>query len=122
MNLLVVVQDVLQLLPANERKDSVVIQVHNDVLTPMVMGDSVQLSQVLLNVLRNAVQAQVAGKPVHIDVRVLAADGRWQVAARADRGGGADAVDPGLPYRRCQCRRNRRGLVRTTGKVETPSL
>lgn len=84
VNLLVVVQDVLQLLPANERKDSVVIQVHNDVLTPMVMGDSVQLSQVLLNVLRNAVQAQVAGKPVHIDVRVLAADGRWQVAVEDD--------------------------------------
>ena len=84
VNLLVVVQDVLQLLPANERKDSVDIQVHTDVLTPMVMGDSVQLSQVLLNVLRNAVQAQVAGKPVHIDVRVLAADGRWQVAVEDD--------------------------------------
>lgn len=84
VNLLTVVHDVLQLLPANERNEAVEIQVHTDVLTPMVMGDSVQLSQVLLNVLRNAAQAQVPGKPVRIGVRVLAADERLQVVVEDD--------------------------------------
>jgi signal transduction histidine kinase len=69
VNLLTVVHDVLQLLPANERNEAVEIQVHTDVLTPMVMGDSVQLSQ---------------GKPAHIGVRVLAADERLQVVVEDD--------------------------------------
>ncbi|WP_322991916.1 HAMP domain-containing sensor histidine kinase [Limnohabitans sp.] len=84
VNLLVVVQDVLQLLPAHERQDAADIQVRTDVLSPMVMGDSVQLSQVLLNVLRNAVQAQVPGKPVHIRIHVLAVDERLQVVVEDD--------------------------------------
>ena len=84
LNLLVVVQDVLQLLPAHERQDAADIRVRTDVLSPMVMGDSVQLSQVLLNVLRNAVQAQVAGKPVHIRIHLLAVDERLQVVVEDD--------------------------------------
>lgn len=50
----------------------------------MVMGDSVQLSQVLLNVLRNALQAQVPGKSVHIRIHVLAVDERLQVVVEDD--------------------------------------
>ncbi len=84
LNLLVVVQDVLQLLPAHERQDTADIQVRSDVLSPMVMGDSVQLSQVLLNVLRNAVQAQVPGKPVHIRIHVQSAGERLQVVVEDD--------------------------------------
>ncbi len=84
VNLLVVVQDVLQLLPAHERNEAVDIQVSTDVLTPLVMGDSVQLSQVLLNVLRNAVQAQVPGQPAHIGVHVQAAGDRLQVVVEDD--------------------------------------
>ena len=70
VNLLVVVQDVLQLLPVNERNTLVDVQVSTDVLTPVVKGDAVQLSQVLLNVLRNAVQAQVPGQVAHVRVHV----------------------------------------------------
>lgn len=84
LNLLVVVQDVLQLLPAHERQDAADIRVRSDVLSPMVMGDSVQLSQVLLNVLRNAVQAQVPGKPVHICIHVQSAGERLQVVVEDD--------------------------------------
>ncbi len=84
VNLLVVVQDVLQLLPAQERQDAADIQVRTDVLSPMVMGDSVMLSQVLLNVLRNAVQAPLPGKPVHIRIHVLAVDDRLQVVVEDD--------------------------------------
>lgn len=84
VNLLVVVQDVLQLLPAHERQDAADIRVRTDVLSPMVMGDSVQLSQVLLNVLRNAVQAQVPGKPVHIRIHVQSAGERLQVVVEDD--------------------------------------
>lgn len=84
VNLLVVAQDVLQLLPVHERNDAVDIQVSTDVLTPLVMGDSVQLSQVLLNVLRNAVQAQVPGQPAHIGVHVQAAGDRLQVVVEDD--------------------------------------
>lgn len=72
VNLLVVVQDVLQLLPVNERNTLVDVQVSTDVLTPVVKGDAVQLSQVLLNVLRNAVQAQVPGQVAHVRVHVQA--------------------------------------------------
>jgi signal transduction histidine kinase len=84
VNLLVVVQDVLQLLPADALKEVADIQVRTDVLTPMVMGDAVQLSQVLLNVLRNAVQAQVPGQPAHIGVHVLATGDRLQVVVEDD--------------------------------------
>jgi signal transduction histidine kinase len=84
VNLLVVVQDVLQLLPAHAYKEAVDIQVHTDVLSPVVMGDSVQLSQVLLNVLRNALEAQVPGKPAHIAVHVQAAGDRLQVVVEDD--------------------------------------
>lgn len=90
VNLLLVVQDVLQLLPAQERQDAADIQVHADVLTPMVLGDSVQLSQVLLNVLRNAVQAQVPGQPVHICIHVQSAGGRLQLVVD-DNGPGFSA-------------------------------
>lgn len=84
VNLLLVINDVLQLLPASERNEAVDIQVQTEVLTPMVMGDSVQLSQVLLNVLRNAEQAQLPGKPVNIGVHVLAADDRLHVMVEDD--------------------------------------
>ncbi|WP_416547871.1 ATP-binding protein [Limnohabitans sp. DCL3] len=79
-----VVQDVLQLLPTHEPQDALDIQVHTDVMTPMVMGDAVQLSQVLLNVLRNAVQSQEPGKPVHIRIHVQSAGERLQVVVEDD--------------------------------------
>jgi len=84
VNLLLVVQDVLQLLPTHERQDGADIQVRTDISTPMVMGDAVQLSQVLLNVLRNAVQAQVPGKPSNIGVHLKAAGDRLQMVVEDD--------------------------------------
>lgn len=84
VNLLAVVQDVLQLLPVHWHQEAADIQVRTDVLTPVVMGDAVQLSQVLLNVLRNAVQAQVPGQPSHIGVHLQAVGDRLQVVVEDD--------------------------------------
>jgi two-component system sensor kinase FixL len=70
VNLLVVVQDVLQLWAAGGHQKGVTIAVRTDVMSPWVTGDVVQLSQVLLNVLRNAAQAQVSGRAVNIGIHV----------------------------------------------------
>ena len=70
VNLLVVVQDVLQLWAAGGHQKGVTIAVRTDVMSPWVTGDVVQLSQVLLNVLRNAAQAQVPGRAVNIGIHV----------------------------------------------------
>jgi signal transduction histidine kinase len=84
VNLLEVVHAVLQLLPTSAHDAQVLIRVRTDALKPMVMGDVVQLSQVLLNVLRNAVQAQAPGKSAHIEIHVQVADERWHVVIQDD--------------------------------------
>jgi signal transduction histidine kinase len=84
VNLRVVVQDVLQLWSGGGQQKGVNIRVRDDVSEPWVYGDVVQLSQVLLNVLRNAAQAQVPGRAVQIDIHVQQVDARWHVVIEDD--------------------------------------
>jgi signal transduction histidine kinase len=84
VNLLVVVQDVLQLWAAGGHQKDVNIRVRTDVMAPWVNGDVVQLSQVLLNVLRNAAQAQVPGRSVQIVIHVQQVDACWHVVVEDD--------------------------------------
>jgi len=84
VNLRVVVQDVLQLWSGGGQQKGVNIRVRDDVSEPWVDGDVVQLSQVLLNVLRNAAQAQVPGRAVQIDIHLQRVDARWHVVIEDD--------------------------------------
>jgi C4-dicarboxylate-specific signal transduction histidine kinase len=84
VNLLVVVQDVLQLWAAGGHQKDVNIRVRTDVMAPWVNGDVVQLSQVLLNVLRNAAQARMPGRPVQIDIHVQQVEACWHVVVEDD--------------------------------------
>ncbi len=70
VNLVEVVQDVRHLMASVLREQQVTIEVHSELNAPGVLGDFVQLSQVVLNVLRNAMEAQAPGVPLHVLIHV----------------------------------------------------
>ena len=92
VNLLVVVQDVLQLWAAGGQQKGVTIAVRTDVMAPWVIGDVVQLSQVLLNVLRNSAQAQVPGRAVNIGIHVKQVGESFHIVVEDDGPGFAAHV------------------------------
>lgn len=84
VNLLVVIHEVMQLLPTGLKQQGVDMAIRTDSLAAWVVGDFVQLSQVVLNMLRNAVQAQTPGVPMHIVIRAEAAEERVRLTIEDD--------------------------------------
>lgn len=89
VNLRAVVQDVLQLWSISGQKN-VAISVISEEKDAWVDGDVVQLSQVLLNVLRNAAQAQLPALSVRIDLTLKRVGSRFHVVVE-DNGPGFQA-------------------------------
>ena len=63
-----VYQDVIALIPARERPLHAQLTWHSEDQDLQVLGDRVQLSQVLLNLLRNALHAHETGRALHVQV------------------------------------------------------
>ncbi|WP_158272923.1 sensor histidine kinase [Limnohabitans sp. T6-5] len=72
-----VVKDVMDLLNDWIQKEAVDVSMHLPTPAVFVMGDPVQLSQILMNICRNAVQATQGQAYRHIDIRI------WREADRA---------------------------------------
>jgi signal transduction histidine kinase len=70
IDLRVVVQSVMDLLPSSERCPEVSIEVSCTDAFPQVKGDAVQLSQIVLNVFRNAMQARQCDQSMVIEVGI----------------------------------------------------
>lgn len=70
VNLLMVIQDVKGLLPFSAEKKHIDVDIQSSDSLPMVMADPVQLSQIFLNVFRNAIQAEVDDKSALIAVSI----------------------------------------------------
>jgi signal transduction histidine kinase len=71
VNLLVVIHEVMQLLQPSLKDHSINISVRTDSVAPWVVGDFVQLSQVVLNMLRNATQAKTPAQHLQIVVSIV---------------------------------------------------
>lgn len=87
-----VIRDVLYLWAPSGQHKGVNIGVHTEVMTPMVQGDAVQLSQVLLNLLRNAAQAQVPGQASNIGIHVKQVGACFHVVIEDDGPGFSEQV------------------------------
>ena len=87
-----VVQDVLTLWAPSGQQKGVNVRVHTEVIAPWVEGDAVLLSQVLLNLLRNAAQAHVPGRAANIGIHVKQVGERFHVAVEDDGPGFAAHV------------------------------
>ncbi len=77
MSLNRVVQDVMDLLNDWIQKEAIDVSLHLPASAVFVMGDPVQLSQILMNICRNAVQATQGQAYRHIDIRI------WREADQA---------------------------------------
>lgn len=66
VNLMTVLDEVLNLLPSNLSQKNIQIQCPKDWTLPWVNGDFVQLSQVLLNILRNALQSKFSDQDLNV--------------------------------------------------------
>ena len=75
LSLLNVINEVMQLLPTNAKGSPSSMTLHTDKGVPHVLGDFVQLSQVVLNVLRNSEQAQEPEAPLQIVLRLQSIEG-----------------------------------------------
>lgn len=84
VNLLVVIHEVMQLMSMQAKRQDVDMAVRTDSMAPWVVGDFVQLSQVVLNMLRNAVQAQTPGVPLRIVVSVAPVHDRMRLTIEDD--------------------------------------
>ncbi|MFM6992427.1 MAG: sensor histidine kinase, partial [Rhodoferax sp.] len=84
VNLLVVIHEVMQLMSVRAKRQDVDMAVRTDSMAPWVVGDFVQLSQVVLNMLRNAVQAQTPGVPLRIVVNVAPVHDRMRLTIEDD--------------------------------------
>lgn len=73
VNVLLVLHEVLKLIPSALKTQGVEIVVRPNQHTPWILGDFVQLSQVVVNLLRNAIQARRDHEPLQlvIDVAVV---------------------------------------------------
>lgn len=74
------------------RGKNVSIEVDCRIDSPWVHGDVVQLSQVVLNLMRNALQAKRPGSALTLTIRVRETDG-WLVADIEDNGSGMSEAD-----------------------------
>jgi signal transduction histidine kinase len=92
VNLLEVVDQVILLVPASLRSQDVEIQVQRRQAAAWVQGDFVQLSQVVLNLLRNAMEARRPGQVLHVDIDITAEDAHWQVVVEDDGTGLSSAL------------------------------
>lgn len=81
-----VVDKALQLLAPRLRDGAVHIEQHPRPLA-WVRGDAIRLEQVLVNLLRNALDAVAGQAEPHIDIRLQRDDGHWCLEV-ADNGGG----------------------------------
>jgi signal transduction histidine kinase len=70
VNLMTVIQDVKGLLSFSVEKKRAEFDIQSSDPSPMVMADVVQLSQIFLNVFRNAIQAESEDKPALIAVSI----------------------------------------------------
>ena len=70
VNLMTVIQDVKGLLSFSVEKKRAEFDFQSSDPSPMVMADAVQLSQIFLNVFRNAIQAESEDKPALIAVSI----------------------------------------------------
>lgn len=82
-----VYQDVIALIPTRERPAQSQLSWHSESPALCVRGDRIQLSQVLLNVLRNALQAPAAGRALHVQVRAQVSGSEVVLTVR-DNGSG----------------------------------
>jgi signal transduction histidine kinase len=65
-----VVENVIALMSLSDKNDKTIYHVSPDLNSIKVHANAVQLSQIFMNVFRNAIQAKVAGRPVRIEVSV----------------------------------------------------
>jgi signal transduction histidine kinase len=93
-------QDVKFLLSHDVKKYEIQFEWEFEVEDCTVMGDKVQLSQILLNVYRNAIQAMVETESRHIFVSIGKQDDRVVLRVRDTGIGLAEAVKPtiGMPF------------------------
>jgi PAS domain S-box-containing protein len=98
VDLVALVERVLGLVGFEAANDGVRIETHLDPDLPSIPGDEGQLSQVVLNVMMNALQAMPEGGAITVTTR---RDGDWAEVAVTDTGPGiADAILPHVfdPY------------------------
>lgn len=92
-----VVRDVARLIEVQTRRAEVVLTLRLASVLPRVLGDRIQLEQVLLNLLQNAIEAVMAvdGGPRKVEVETSVVEGVWVRVAVCDTGVGlrADEVE-----------------------------
>jgi signal transduction histidine kinase len=87
------IEDVLALVRDNLRKHRILVQAEPNAQTPQVIGDRIQLQQVLLNLITNAIESMAAEDgPRVLYVKSVNADGGVKVSV-ADTGTGIVSQD-----------------------------
>jgi signal transduction histidine kinase len=84
LSLLAVIDEVLQMLPISAKGSAASIILQAEEAVPCVRGDFVQLSQVVLNILRNSEQAQAPGTPLQIVLRLQSIEGNVRLSIEDD--------------------------------------
>ena len=94
------VQDVLALLEGDLRKQKVSIEIKSPQEPVLVYGDALQISQVLLNLLRNALDSMAEESERRLRILCAHSDGRGRLAVRDWGAGVSDAhqVQLGTPF------------------------
>lgn len=77
-----VLQDVIELLGAEARRLEVTTHVQVQSINCRVMGDGLQLSQVLVNVIRNAIQAASVAQKKEVMIKLSTGNGLHKLAVR----------------------------------------
>ncbi len=84
LSVLKVINEVLQMLPISAKGSAASIILQADNAVPCVRGDFVQLSQVVLNILRNSEQAQTPDTPLQIVLRLQSIEGFVRLSIEDD--------------------------------------
>jgi signal transduction histidine kinase len=92
VDLLQVINDVMTLIPRSQMSSGVSMAITADKSPVFVYGDFIQLSQVVLNMLRNAIQAQKSELPLTIAVQVMSMGQRVRLTVEDDGPGFSEEV------------------------------